>query len=227
MPADLDVPHPDSPKRGEPEMQIAIIGAGRVGSALGRRWSGLGHHVVYGVRDPDADRFRDLGRTAAPARAVEGVDVVLIALPWNAVGQVLPTLDVQQAVVLDATNPRGAVGHDRSGGEHVAELLGSSRVVKAFNTTGSANMENPTYPQGTPMMALAGDDADAKATAARLARELGFDPVDAGGLTAARDLEHLAELWIRLAYELGAGPDIAFALLRRPGRRGPGGGARS
>jgi len=35
---------------------------------------------------------------------------------------------------------------------------------------------------------------------------LGFDPFDAGPLSAARDLEHVAELWIRLAYELGNGP---------------------
>ncbi len=196
-------------------MRIAIIGAGRVGTALGRRWAAAGHDVVYGVRDPHDPRWVDLGPTARPPQAVDGADLVLIALPWAAVDQVLPALDVHDAVVLDATNPRQALRTGRSGAEHVAELLGSPRVVKAFNTTGSANMENPAYPGGIPMMALAGDDARAKATAAKLAAELGFDPVDAGPLTAAGDLEHLAELWIRLAYQLGHGPDIAFALLRR------------
>jgi len=196
-------------------MRIAIIGAGRVGTALGRRWTTTGHDVVYGVRDPDDPRWSDLGQATTPSLAVVGADVVLVALPWAAVDEVLPTLDVGHAVVLDATNPRDALGGGGSGAEHVAELLRSSRVVKAFNTTGSANMEDPSYPATRPMMALAGDDTEAKATAKTLADELGFDPVDAGPLTAARDLEHLAELWIRLAYQLGNGPDIAFALLRR------------
>lgn len=196
-------------------MRIAIIGAGRVGTALGRRWQEAGHEVVYGVRDPADPRWSGHGPAAAPAAAVDGADVVLIALPWAAVDEVLTGLDVGEAVVLDATNPRDALGAGDSGGEHVARVLGSSRVVKAFNTTGSGNMADPGYAGARPMMAFAGDDPEAKAAAAALAGDLGFDPVDAGPLAAARDLEHLAELWIRLAYRLGHGPDIAFALLRR------------
>jgi len=196
-------------------MRIAIIGAGRVGTALGRRWATTGHDIIYGVRDPDDRRWSDLGQVTTPPLAVSGADVVLIALPWAAVDQVLPTLEVRDAVVLDATNPRDELDGDGSGAEYVSKVLGSSRVVKAFNTTGSANMEDPAYPATRPMMALAGDDTQAKATTTTLADELGFDPIDAGPLAAARDLEHLAELWIRLAYQLGHGPNIAFALLRR------------
>ena len=64
-------------------------------------------------------------------------------------------------------------------------------------------------------MLFAGDDPTAKEVVGSLARAIGFDAVDAGPLWAARDLEHLAMLWIRLAYPLGHGPDIAFSLLRR------------
>ncbi len=88
-------------------------------------------------------------------------------------------------------------------------------MAKAFNTTGSANMADPTYPAGTPIMPVAGDDIDAKAIVITLAAELGFDPIDTGGLSTSSDLEHLAMLWIRLAYPLGQGPGIAFSLLRR------------
>lgn len=196
-------------------MRIAVIGAGRVGSALGRRWSALDHEVVYGVREPGSPRWAELGAASLPQAAVDGADVVLVALPWSAVDEVLTGLRVHDAVVLDATNPRGALDADGSGGEHVARVLGSSRVVKAFNTTGAANMADPGYPGATPMMAIAGDDQRAKEIAATLADELGLDPVDAGPLRAARELEHLADLWISLAYQLGNGPDIAFALLRR------------
>ena len=83
--------------------------------------------------------------------------------------------------------------------------------MKAFNTTGSANMADAAYPSGTPAMFLAGDDPEACAVVARLASDLGFEPVRSGGLDTAGDLEHLAMIWIRLAYPLGGGPDLAFA----------------
>ena len=76
-------------------------------------------------------------------------------------------------------------------------------------------MRNPVYPDGRPVMFVAADDPKAKETAMELANQIGFDARDAGPLAAARDLEHLAALWIRLAYGLGQGPDIAFMLLRR------------
>lgn len=97
----------------------------------------------------------------------------------------------------------------------MADWTGSSRVVKAFNTTGSANMTDPRYPGGTPLMPVAGDDPTAKQVVMDLAGQIGFDPVDAGPLSGAAELEHLAALWIRLAYRLGHGPGIAFSLLRR------------
>lgn len=202
-------------------MKIAVLGAGRVGRTLGGRWSAAGHDVVYGVRDPGDPKHADLAARATPADAVSGTDVVLVALPWDAAEAVLRSVDVGDAVVLDATNPLAAgarqlEGHpDLSGAELVAQWSGSRRVVKAFNTTGSANMADPSYPAAAPLLPVAGDDAAAKATALGLAAEIGFDAVDAGPLAAARDLEHLAMLWIRLAYPLGHGPGIAFALLRR------------
>ena len=202
-------------------MRIAIVGAGRVGRTLGARWNTAGHDTVYGVRDPSDTRYAELGSRAIPADAVQEADVVLVALPWGAVEAVLSGIDVADAVVIDATNPLAAnarelQGHpELSGSQLVAQWARSSRVIKAFNTTGAGNMADSTYPGGTPVMLLAGDDADAKAVVSSLATEIGFDAVDAGTLAAARDLEHLATIWIRLAYSLGQGPGIAFALLRR------------
>jgi predicted dinucleotide-binding enzyme len=66
-------------------------------------------------------------------------------------------------------------------------------------------------------MLYAGNDADAKQVAAHLARDLGFEPLDAGPLTAARMLEPLALLWISLAYKQGLGTDFAFTVVRRGG----------
>lgn len=202
-------------------LRIAVLGAGRVGQALGGRWAAAGHSVIYGVRDPGDDRHAGLGTVAGVGDAVLGADAVLVALPWPATQSVLEGTDFGDAVVLDATNPLIDMAIEPraiaagSGAALVREWSGSDRVVKAFNTTGAPNMVDPAYPGGTPVMPVAGDDDAARALALGLAADAGFDAVDAGPLAAAADLEHLAMLWIRLAFPMGNGPGIAFALLRR------------
>lgn len=202
-----------------PRVKIAVLGAGRVGRTLGDGWAARGHEVVYGVRDPDDARHAALGEVAEPAEAARGAHVVVLALPWPAVEEVVRGLQLDDAVVVDATNPLGASG-DVSGAERVAEWSPGARVVKSFNTTGWENMADPAYPHGRAAMLVAGDDARAKEVALSLAGELGFDALDAGPLTAARELEAVAALWIRLS-RTGHGRDIAFTLLRRGGT-GPG-----
>lgn len=202
-------------------MRIAVIGAGNVGGTLGGRWTAAGHDVVYGVRDPSDASVSQLPQVATVQDAVDGADVVLIALPWSATQPVTSALQVGDAIVIDATNPlspnAGALVTDpsKSGAELVREWLGGGRVVKAFNTTGAGNMANPDYGSQSPIMPVASDDDDAKAVVISLANEIGFEGIDAGPLAAASDLEHLALLWIRLAYVLGNGPNIALTLMRR------------
>ena len=75
--------------------------------------------------------------------------------------------------------------------------------------------ENPRYPDGPVTMLYCGADAKAKSRAAQLASDLGFDPVDAGGLSAARWLEDFAMLWIHLAIHQKLGVNFAFRLVRR------------
>jgi predicted dinucleotide-binding enzyme len=214
-------------------MRIAIIGAGRVGGVLGRRWVEAGHTVVFGVRSPHADYVRravaaagtnasaaDIGTAAADA------EVVVLATPWQAVTDALAAAgDLAGKVLVDCTNPLLGVtgleiGHTTSAAEEIARCAPGARVVKAFNTTGAANMADPAYPSGPLTMFLCGDDAAAKATVAALAADVGFAPVDAGALIAARYLEPLAMLWIHLAFAHGYGPDFGITLVRRaPGEQ--------
>lgn len=210
-------------------MHIAVIGAGNVGSTLGRRWARGGHHVVFGVRDPRSDKIQRVLAAAGPDASAASVrdaaaaaPIVLLATPWPATQDALSAAgDLTGKILIDATNPLQAgaaglvIGHTTSGGEQVAEWAAGARVVKAFNSTGSGNMDNPIYPDGFPTMFLCGDDAEAKQTVAELTRELGFDVADVGGLVNARYLEPLAMLWIQMAYGLGNGPNIALRLMRR------------
>ena len=49
---------------------------------------------------------------------------------------------------------------------------------------------------------------------ARLIRDVGFDPVDAGPLRVARYMEPFGLLVGQLAYEGKGGPELAYRILR-------------
>lgn len=204
-------------------MRIAVIGAGNVGGTLGRRWATLGHTVAFGVRRPAK------GQTT-PSEAARGAELVLFAIPWNAVPEALAELGadggaLDGVVLVDATNPLGpglkllTGPQGESGGERLQALVPRARVVKAFNTTGYENMASPAYGGEPTAMFYAGDDSAAKETVRGLIVQLGFEPIDAGPLARSRELEHLAALWVALAMGVGTarlGRDIAFRLMRRP-----------
>ena len=65
-----------------------------------------------------------------------------------------------------------------------------------------------------PSLIYGGDDQDAKAVAATLIRDVGFDPADAGRLRIARYLEAFALAMAQLAYEGDNGPEIAYRIER-------------
>ena len=206
-------------------MNITIVGSGHVGRALGDGWRQANHVVTFATREPGGGKAADLkqqGFAVTPlAGAARAADAIVLAVPWPAVEATIGALmPLAGKLLVDCTDPLApgrqlAVGFTDSGGETVARLAAGARVVKAFSTTGAANMADSRYPGGKLMMAIAGDDAAAKQTVMSLAADLGFDPLDTGPLMMSRYLEPLAMLWINLAYTQGLGPNIGFALLRR------------
>jgi hypothetical protein len=106
-------------------------------------------------------------------------------------------------VVVDATN-------NLSGGPpglEIAALAAPGRYVKAFNTVFSTFMHD-TPPSPAASLVYCGDDAEAKATVSALIEDLGFEPVDAGGVDATPLLEAFARLVIGLAFRQGRGPFV-------------------
>lgn len=206
-------------------MRIAVLGAGNVGSTLGRAWLDAGHEVAFGVRDAGSAKEQALAaETGAPvtgfAGAVEAADVVVIAVPFRAVDGVLrKTGGLHGKVVVDTTNHLDwtyglRVATDRSAAEEIQDMIPTARVVKAFNTIGYEHMADPLFGEVPADMYVCGNDENARSRIMQLAADIGFEPVDAGGLSHARALEHLAVLWIFLATSGGLGRDIAFKLLR-------------
>ena len=82
--------------------------------------------------------------------------------------------------------------------EDIARLLPGARVVKAFNTVFAGHQVDPIAEGITLDAFVAGDDPAARAAVVELAASIGRDPIDAGPLVRARQLEGLAFLNIYL-----------------------------
>jgi predicted dinucleotide-binding enzyme len=206
-------------------MRIAIIGTGNVGGAIARGLAGKGHQVVLGARDLEKPEVKALAKAAGaglahPDAAAAGAEVVVLALPWRvAEGAVKALGDLSGKVVIDCMNPLGmvdgalglVVGHTSSGAEMVQSWLPGARVVKTLNQVGAEIMARNDHLAHRPVQFVAGEDQAAKDMAMGLLRELGFEPLDAGGLAKARILEPFALVWINQAIARGKGRNWAFA----------------
>jgi len=210
-------------------MRIAIIGAGNVGSALYRGWSGAGEDVVLGVPQPADPKYNSLPqeRLHTPPEAARNADIIVLATPWPATEAAVKSLgDLSGKVIIDCTNPLGigsdglelVLGHTISGGERVAAWAPAAAVFKTLNQVGAANMDQTALFPIRPVMFVAGDDESRKPEVLRLVAKLGFDAVDAGPLRIARLLEPYGMLWIDQALNRGRGQHFAFAIAERPPR---------
>ena len=196
-------------------MDIAIIGTGNVGSGLATGFVKAGHRVYLAARE--SERVEELATaigaeaTANPAAAAALADVVVLAVPFSSAEEVVKSIApvVNGKTIIDVTNPAkpdwsGPLfdGTD-SGAERIAAWLPEAKVVKAFNTVFAGNLGDPT-PEGIALDGfVAADDPAAKAQVLDLAASLGFNPIDAGALTAARLLEALAWFNIQLNQQPG------------------------
>lgn len=190
--------------------KIGIIGDGNVGGALARGLGRAGHEVKAVGNDRTA--VRDLATWA---------EIVFVAVPYGAIGDVIETAGPGLAgkVVVDVTNALDAnmglvLGFTTSAAEELQKKLAKARVVKAFNTVFAGTMETGRVGDQPLTVFAAADDAAAKNAVLGLARDIGFDAVDAGPLKNARLLEPLANLNIQLGYVVGLGPQIGFKLQR-------------
>jgi NADPH-dependent F420 reductase len=209
-------------------MKIAVIGTGNVGSALGGSLARAGHDVTFAARDAAkaAQVAEQAGGSTAhdPAAAVSGADVVVLAVPFTALADVAAELApvIGGKVVIDPTNPLNAdysgltTAGGPSGAERLATLLPGANVVKAFNTL-FATVQADAEALGTTVDALiAADDPSAAETVDALATSIGFRPVNVGPLAAARELEALAFLNIRLQVIAGGAWQTSVVLVSPP-----------
>lgn len=184
---------------------IGIIGAGHIGSALARAFSGLGYDVVISnSRGPEtlAGVVAGLGpkvRAATAAEAAKAADVAVVTVPLKALKDI-PVEPLAGKIVLDTNN----YYFERDG--HVDELdrgeattsgllqrhLPTSKVVKAFNQIVAAEINTTGLPAGDPdrrALGTASDFPEAIEFVTGVYDALGFDTVSAGPLSESWRLE--------------------------------------
>ena len=198
-------------------MKIAVIGTGRMGTGLASGLVKAGHEVVFGSRDPNSavEDVQETGATGAVGQgeAAAGADVVFLAIPWVAVEETLPKLgELAGRVVVDITNPYVDGRMQPPEGSSTTELIqewSGARVVKGWNHVYAINTTRPVIGGQAATVFLAGDDDEAKEVVSGLARDIGFDPVDAGPAEAARALTTL----LAVLGALKLGPDRPLKVL--------------
>ncbi len=179
-------------------MDIGIIGVGAIGGTLARDLARRGHRVsIASARGPE--KLKDLAaqigaRAVSVEDAAKAGDAVILSIPQNAIPELPKGLFAgvrSDVAVIETGNyyPRlrdGRIDALEAGtldSVWVAQQLGRP-VVKAFNNIYAKSLLTKGAPAGAPRIALsvAGDPPEARALAIRLVEELGFEPVDAGGL---------------------------------------------
>jgi 8-hydroxy-5-deazaflavin:NADPH oxidoreductase len=207
-------------------MRVGILGSGLMGGKLGTIWARAGHEVVFSYARSD-EKLKKLARDAkgkarpgSPREAAQEADALLLAVHWSRLDDVLKqTGDLSGKVIVTCSLPMNAddtglvIAHTSSGAEELAKTIPKARVVSAFGTVPSEvlfDVYDARRKTKRPSLVYCGDDKKAKAVAAELIRDAGFDPVDAGPLRIARYTEPFTLLVAQLAYEGDRGPEMAY-----------------
>lgn len=205
-------------------MNLGIIGAGSLGTALGGRLAAASHAIMYagGASAHDAS-VRQRARVGSNAEAAAFGDVVILAVPFAAIDVAIADAGSLRGRVLwscvNALKPDYtglAIGFDNSGAEEVARRAPGARVVAAVPPFAHAIASGQlSYDRDLkPTVFVCSDDEAAKKIVERLVCDLGADPVDAGPLEAARLVEPAMMLTVSLAYA-GVPRDVGLRLLER------------
>jgi predicted dinucleotide-binding enzyme len=179
-------------------MNIGIIGAGGMGRVLAHKLTTLGHRVTLANSRGPRSLTSTAAETGALAVTVEEAaragDMVFLAIPTKAVPELPRNLFSRSSprVIVDLGNYHpelrdgriDAIEQGMLDSEWVAREI-DRPVIKAFNNILAASLQSKSAPRGEVgriALSVAGDPAEGKADVLRLVDDLGFDPVDAGGL---------------------------------------------
>ena len=186
-------------------MKVGILGSGQVGQTLAQGFSSKGHDVMVGTRDPKAKGGLKLGKAKLGtfAEAARHGDILVLCVHGSNVAEAVSAAGAEnmaRKLVLDTSNPLGP----GPGGMHKPANIPDSclqvaqraapqaNFVKAWNCTPGAQMVDPKFKEGVGDQFICGDDAKAKAQAATVLKEFGWNTADVGDASMAPYIEGMA-----------------------------------
>jgi predicted dinucleotide-binding enzyme len=219
-------------------MKLGFIGIGPGGSTLANAYSGLGHEIVVGARNPHSDSVRAACRwtprfeVTSIEEAIDRAEVLFLVVPFEAaIDDVAPRYrqQLREKIVIDCTNPfrtgddgyyHGLLGGRESGTAQLQRLLPETSLVKAFSMYGYEHFRYPQHgrddrpDEPRPVMLYCGNRPLAKRAVHCLIGQMGWNAVDAGDLDAAQHIEHMTLLWLNMVH-----PPPSINQCPRPSRR--------
>ena len=173
-------------------MKYAIIGSGKIGTALARVFARKKIEVaIANSRGPEtlASLAKELGPRIVPQSIPDAykAEIIFLAFPFSAHKDIAKQFkDWNGKIVVDVTNAFHATSEQLGGrlsSEVISEALLGARLVKAFNHLPAGQLgTNASLPGQVQVMFVSSNDADASATVATLASLLGFAPIELGRL---------------------------------------------
>jgi len=201
-------------------MNIAILGTGHIGSAIGTKWLKAGHTVYFGSRDPQKSELQELIKTLGAnahalsiAEAIAAGEVVLFAVPGNAMDETITANATVLAgkIVIDAANKITSPVIDSFA--TFAAHVPSAKVYRAFNNYGWENFENPQFGGVTADLFYCGTGGDSQAQVDKLIADVGVNPVYLGGVEQVGLVDSILKLWFALSSGQKKGRHLAFKVL--------------
>jgi len=203
-------------------MRVGVLGTGDVGGRLGSKLVSLGHEVKMGSRTAQnakaAEWTKGNGSRASAGTFADAAKFGEVVFNCTAGSASLEALKLAGAknlagkVLVDVANPldfsKGmpptlTVCNTDSLGEQIQRAFPEAKVVKALNTIGNEVMVNPGLVPGEHDTFVCGNDPQAKAKVVEMLRAFGWkSPIDLGDITAARGLEMVLPVWVRLMVTL-------------------------
>jgi hypothetical protein len=192
-------------------MSYAIIGFGKIGHALAKAFARKGIEVsVATTRDP-ASFARDaaaIAPTIIPKTLAEAIkaDVIFLAVRFESHPEIVKALPSWNGkIIVDVMNTF-ATSDELDGlpsSAFVAKAFTGARLVKGFNHLAATVLgQDPAVQRGRRVVFLASDDEGAAAEVGELAKQLGFAPIELGGLSEGGLLVHArGNNWGRLIFK--------------------------
>ena len=196
-------------------LKIGILGSGIVGQVLGKAFITEGHTVMLSTRDnnkPEVVKWKTENPKAQIGnfeQTTQFGDIVVLATKGDAAVSAIKLAGIdnfKHKIGIDATNPianeapvngvlKFFTNYNESLMEQIQKTIPEAKIVKAFNSVGSALMYKPKLNGGKPSMFICGNDTAAKQTIKEILTIFGWETEDMGNVEAARAIEPLCILW--------------------------------